>query len=82
MKQLLLVATLTLSSSTVTAPPGSVWWAVFGPLEVSTMTSTSVGLSTGAITNVILKSATTPDCYILTVTPNGTIGTKWIQCPK
>lgn len=66
-----------------TAPATDVYyWAVFGKLEVSTATASGLGLSTGTVSNVILKSPNSPDCYQLTVSPNGTIGTKWVLCPK
>lgn len=67
--------------STTTATP-KIYWAIFGEVEVSTMTPPGLGISTGPVSNVILKSPTTPDCYTLTVTPNGTIGTKWTKCPQ
>lgn len=58
------------------------YWAIWGPVETSTATPSVIGISSGVVSNVILKSPNTPDCYQLTVTPNGTIGTKWAQCPK
>lgn len=59
----------------------TVYWAIWGPIDVSSGTPAMVGVSTGPVANVILHSQTTPDCYQLIVTPNGTLGTQWTQCP-
>jgi len=56
----------------------TVYWALFGPLDgISTMTPSGLGIP---VSNVVLRSPTTPDCYQLSVTPNGTITTKWVPC--
>lgn len=39
-------------------------------------------VSTQPATSVILKSRTSPDCYRITVSPNGTLGTQWTVCPQ
>lgn len=76
---------IVLSTSTVPTN-GPIYWAIFGPIEVST--EVPVGyppapplISTGPATFVVLKSSTSADCYKLNVTPNGTLKTEWTKCP-
>ena len=60
----------------------SAFWLIGGPFDYDVEVATpSVVVSTAPAQNVILKSPTTPDCYQITVTPNGTLGTKWVKCP-
>lgn len=80
MKQFLLAVVL----STTTIPVGgSVWWFIGGPVDVSSqavVSSTRPVVTSTQTVPVILKSATTNDCYRLTVAPNGTLGTVWVPC--
>lgn len=69
-------------TSTTIPSDGPVYWAIFGPVDVSTMTPyVPPVVSTGPSTFVVLKSSTSTDCYSLAVTPNGTLKTVWVKCP-
>lgn len=58
-----------------------VYWAMWGSIPTSTMTAV-MGISTGTLPSVMLKSESTPDCFILGVNSNGTLKTTWVQCPN
>ena len=66
--------------STTTPPGQQVYWAVFGPLDVSTAAPMDVSTPTAPAPQDIQIKADTGDCYKLTVTPNGTLGTEWEAC--
>lgn len=73
MKLCLALLAFTVNVSSEILSGDKMYWAVFGPIEVSTKTA-----------NVQKKSvqvqADNGDCYGLTVTPNGTLGAKWEAC--
>lgn len=81
MKQILLAVAVTISSGTIPINSTQAFWAVFGPIDVSTQT---VSASTTPVSNVsapiILKSDTTPDCGTLKMYPNGNLYTVWTPC--
>lgn len=80
MKHIILLLAVLISTDTFVP---QAYWAIFGPLEVSTETTGGfIGISTGPVSNVILHSPTTPDCYRIVVTPNGTLKTEWVVCPR
>lgn len=84
MKKLLWIgAVIHLTSSTVVNLPDQATWIAFGPfnVEASTTPIPSETIQCSTPTALILKSPTTPDCYMPTVTPNGTLGTRWVKCP-
>lgn len=87
-RQILLAVVL--SSAPFCNPDGK-FWAV-GPLdslEQMTTVQTVVAPSTGPLSNIVSNvvicsstSASIPDCYRITVTPNGTLGTRWVTKPQ
>lgn len=79
---LLALASPALAASTEPVTLPQVYWAIWGPLEVSTSTPENIGVSSGPVSNVLLRSQTTKDCYTLAVNPNGSLYTKWTTCPK
>lgn len=82
MKTILPLLFLTLIASTTTAPGQQLYWAIFGPIDVSTMSAMSPSEVLPAVTAGIHLKASSGDCYLLTVAPNGTLGTKYEACPK
>jgi hypothetical protein len=73
------VAAFALSNAEADECP--VYWSMWGAINTSTMTPVMVGVSSGTLPAILLKSPTTPDCYQLAVQPNGTLYTIWVQCP-
>lgn len=85
MKNLLLA--IIVSTATVHFETGKTYWMLFGEIDSSTETLAlfGVGPSTAAPATsqqIILKSPTTPDCYLPGVNPNGSWKPTWVPCPK
>lgn len=71
----LLAVSFTCQIDTTTTQGQAIWWVVGGPLSESTTT-------VPAPQAPIIQSQDSGDCYQLTVTPNGTLGTTWVGCPS